>query len=409
MVIDHRYRVVQLIGEGGFAQVYHAEHITLERPAALKVLDVARGTRDDNFIRRFQREAKIAANFEHPNVVRIFDFGVIAETQQPYIAMEKLQGWDLDVELRTNGPMHPYRARKLFEGCLEALALAHERGIIHKDLKPANLFLQHPNTDQERLVIMDFGIARLTDDGQLTQTGAFAGTPAYLAPEYIQDHAVTPGFDVYQMGLIFIEALSGRAVVRANSSVAYLMKHVQGEHDVPEGVKTSVLGPLLMQAIEVDPEARFKSAQEFLRELRAIEIPSVTTGDYLVDPGDWNSGTQPMPSVDGQSQEVVPMANTEDAFYDVPATGPNPVPVAEAEPQQMPQRPMPESSPDHPIVPQSNPNLKNRLPQSTHAIPRKPKKKGSALAVIMYLFAFLIFSMFALFMLGLVIAVIDAG
>ncbi len=273
MLVDNRYRVIRELGQGGFATVYAAEHTSLGRPAALKVLDI-QGRVDDRFIKRFEREARIAANFEHDNVVRIFDFGIVEATNQPFMAMEMLEGWDLEQELRVNGAMSPERAVRLFEGALDALALAHSRGIIHKDLKPSNLFIAKPATHDERLVILDFGIARIDDDAtKLTQTGAFAGTPAYLAPEYIQDQVVTPAFDVYQMGLIFTETLTGTQVVHANSSVAYLMKHIQGEFEIPPEVTRSVFGPLLAKAIATDPAHRYPNAGVFHSALVSLKVP----------------------------------------------------------------------------------------------------------------------------------------
>lgn len=272
-LVDNRYRVIRQLGQGGFATVYEAEHISLGRSAALKVLDT-QGRVNDRFLKRFEREARIAANFEHTNVVRIFDFGVVEATNQPFMAMEMLDGWDLEEELRTNGAMSPERAVRLFEGALDALALAHAKGIIHKDLKPSNLYISNPATHEERLVILDFGIARMGNDAtKLTQTGAFAGTPAYLAPEYIQDQVVTPAFDVYQMGLILAEAITGRQVVNANSSVAYLMKHIQGEFEIPREVLDSAFGPVLLKAIETDPAARYPNAGVFHSALLSIDTP----------------------------------------------------------------------------------------------------------------------------------------
>ncbi len=269
MLIEKRYRIERKLGAGGFATVYAAHHEGLDRPAALKVLDIHSHAVDEAFLQRFHREAKVAAQLEHPNVVRIFDFGEL-DDGAPYIAMERLDGHDLEQEIKKNGAMNVDRMTRLFLPVLDALSQAHHKGVVHKDLKPSNLFLLRPGQDDERMVVLDFGIARVMDARtQYTQVGTFAGTPAYLAPEYIRDQSVTPTVDVYQMGLIIIEVLIGRPVVSANSAVAYLMKHVQGEHDVPSELRASKLGAMLLNAIEVDPTQRFSDAGVFRDALAA--------------------------------------------------------------------------------------------------------------------------------------------
>lgn len=276
-VVDGRYSILGRLGAGGFATVYDAHHMTLDRPVAIKVLDVT-GITDPNYTERFTREARICAQIDHPAVIRIFDFGQLPEGA-PFIAMEKLVGHDLEVELKKNGPLTLQRMLRLFVPVLEGLGKAHAAGVVHKDLKPSNLFLVHPATANERLVILDFGIARVMDaKTQLTQTGSFAGTPAYLAPEYIQSQVVTPALDVYQMALIITESLSGRAVVRADSAVGYIMKHIQGEHDVPDEIRRTALGETLLRALSTDPTKRFSDATGFAKAL-----------------GDLASGSFPLP------------------------------------------------------------------------------------------------------------------
>jgi serine/threonine-protein kinase len=273
-IIDGRYRIVRPLGEGGFARVYEAEHLKLERKAAIKILNYV-AEQGDTFYERFVREAKIAANLDHPNVVTIFDFGVVEGRNQPYIAMEALDGHDLHEEITKNGPMSPARALPLLKGALDALGQGHARGIIHKDLKPSNLFLVRPGTSQERLVVVDYGIARLNNDpdGQLTRTGAMSGTPAYLAPEYFQNQSVTPALDVYQMGLIIAETLTGRRVVNAPTPVAIAVAHTSGQHDISQRLRQSPLGPFLHKALRVEPNERFRDAHDMLRALEQVPLP----------------------------------------------------------------------------------------------------------------------------------------
>jgi len=275
-IVDGRYQISGKLGAGGFATVYDAQHLSLHRSVAIKVLDIS-GISDSAYMERFSREARVSAQLDHPAIVRIFDFGQLPNGQ-PYIAMEKLIGHDLEVELKTSGPLTLERMLRLFVPALDGLGKAHAAGVVHKDLKPSNLFLFQPGTVSERLVIVDFGIARVMDaKTQLTQAGSFAGTPAYLAPEYIQSQVVTPALDVYQMGLIITEALSGRAVVRSESAIGYIMKHIQGEHDVPDELRKSALGALLLRSLSVDPALRFANATEFAQALAGLSGGTVQT------------------------------------------------------------------------------------------------------------------------------------
>lgn len=300
-IIDGRYRITRPLGQGGFARVFEAEHVQLERRAALKILNYV-AEPGDTFYKRFVREAKIAANLDHPNVVTIFDFGVVEGKNLPYIAMEALDGRDLHEELVEYGPMTPARALPLFKGALEALGVGHDRGIVHKDLKPSNLFLVKPGTPQERLVVVDYGIARLNDDpnGQLTRTGAMSGTPAYLAPEYFQNQSVTPALDVYQMGLIIAETLTGKRVVDAATPVAIAVAHTSGQHDISDRLRASPLGPFLDKALRVDPSERFQNASEMLRALEGVRPPS--------------------PGVSFSETTQIPKAHTPEAFAETAMT-----------------------------------------------------------------------------------------
>ena len=276
-IIDGRYRIERRLGRGGFATVYQAEHLQLGRRAALKVLEPVAPHITERFQARFNTEARIAANLDHPNVVRIFDFGFIEGDDRPYIAMEMLEGRDLEAFLEDEGAMDPVRARRLFLPVLDALRLGHERGIVHKDLKPSNLYLVKEGTDEERVVVLDYGIARIEGDAnpRYTEEGTYTGTPAYRPPEYIHRREVTPAYDVYQVGLIFIELMTGQPVVVAGSQIAYMVAHVEGQHRIPDGFTDTPLGAALVKAIAVEPSQRYGDAGEMLA---AIEIADVGVG-----------------------------------------------------------------------------------------------------------------------------------
>ena len=274
-ILDGQYEIVGYIGRGAFGTVYKGQQRSIRRPVAIKVL---MPNSDPSVRDRFMREARTAAAIKHENVVAIHEFGV-HENAHPYIVMELLEGHCLEDELRS-GPLDRGRALNLFIPCLEALREAHQLGIVHKDLKPSNLFVTHPGTRRERLTILDFGVARLTGDadealkqggGGETLPGQAVGTPPYMAPEYIESQTVTPATDVYQMGLILCEALSGKQVVSADVGWSALVIHVSGDLELPSEVfNDESLAPVLLKAIERDHTLRYKDAGDFLRALELI-------------------------------------------------------------------------------------------------------------------------------------------
>ena len=298
-VIDGRWRIEGILGRGGMAVVYEAQHLSLDRRAALKVLDLHGNSEDLSRMReRFEREAKLSAKVTHPNVVTIYDHGFIEGIGQPYIAMEYLEGHDLEVELQQEGPMRPDRALRLFDGALDALARAHRDGIVHKDLKPSNLFIVEPRTRSERMVLLDFGIAGVRDDpdGRLTRTHEYAGTPAYAAPEYIEHRLVTPALDVYQMALILGEALSGAPVVQASTPMSYMMAHCQGRSDVHPRLASSPLGPVLQRALSVDHLHRYPSGAELRDALAGVDPSQVPNLAGISGAATYDGPPPPTPS-----------------------------------------------------------------------------------------------------------------
>ena len=271
MKIDDRYEIQGVLGAGGFATVYRAHHLTIDRDVALKVMDLKKGV-DPSYSERFFREAKIAAKIHHNNVVSIYDFGHVSETKQPYIAMEMLYGHDLSHELEKVGPLSPKRMYVLFRPVLDALAEGHRLGIVHKDLKPENLYLVDPGGPRELMKILDFGVARVNSSevAKLTTAGQLLGTPRYLAPEYIKSQAVSPAIDVYQMALIISEALTGIPAVTGDPFHA-MMVHCSGKLQISSFLLEGPVGDVFRKAISIDPAQRYADCGEFAKALDSVE------------------------------------------------------------------------------------------------------------------------------------------
>ena len=277
-ILDKQYEITGYIGQGAYGAVYEGRQSSIGRRVAIKVM---KSRLDANARARFLQEAQAAAIIDHPNVVTIHDFGV-HDNAHPYIVMEHLEGHDLDEELKANGALEMGRALRLFVGCLDALGEVHAKGIVHKDLKPSNLFIKHPGTRREALMILDFGVARVTDgsgdelskpsDARRTQTGKVLGTPRYMAPEYIRSQIATPALDVYQMGLIIAEAISGKPLINASSGISAMMAHSEGSLEIPQMVQDDeVLGPILLKAMAKEHTERHPDAWALMKDLESVQ------------------------------------------------------------------------------------------------------------------------------------------
>ncbi len=288
-VVDDRYEIQDLLGQGGFAVVYAARHVQMNRSVALKVLSGAGHARGGH--ERFLQEARCIAAIDHPNIVRIHDCRMVTDGQA-YIAAQMLDGWDLDQELESLGPMSPRRALSLLIPCLDGLASAHAAGIVHKDIKPSNLFVHRPAGSYERLVLLDFGASAelFGDQDRLTSKLELVGTVQYLSPEYIDRHLVTPAMDVYQMGLILVEMLTGRRAVEAEHPFQALNMHCRGALDIPAEIRRGPLGAVLAKALALDPEERYADASQLRDALAVLDLDApvdadpAETGRYLCVP-----------------------------------------------------------------------------------------------------------------------------
>jgi serine/threonine-protein kinase len=264
-VIDERYRALHRIGSGGMADVWCAEDSHLQRRVALKVLH-HRFAQDREFVERFRREAEAAAGLQHPNVVGVFDRGEFDRTY--YIAMEFLEGRSLK-DLIDAGSLPPDEAVAIVRQILEAARFAHRHGVIHRDLKPQNVIVD----DEGKATVTDFGIAR-AGVSEITQTGSVMGTAHYLSPEQAQGLEVTAASDLYSIGVILYETLTGRVPFEADSAVAVALKQVSQTPQRPSSLNPQVspaLDAVVMRALEKDPARRFQDADAFIAALEAAK------------------------------------------------------------------------------------------------------------------------------------------
>jgi eukaryotic-like serine/threonine-protein kinase len=258
-VIDGRYTVLSRIGSGGMADVYLAEDQLLGRQVAVKLLQ-HRFAEDQEFVERFRREASSAAGLSHPNVVAVFDRGEWDGTY--YIAMEYLPGLSLKAIVRERGAMDPATAIDITIQILHAAKFAHKRGIIHRDLKPHNVILD----EEGRAKVTDFGIAR-AGASDMTLTGSIMGTAQYLSPEQAQGHAVTATSDLYAVGIVLYELLTGAVPFDGETAVSIALKQVSAEPPPPSALNPEVgpaLDAVVLRALAKDPTQRFADAEEFI-------------------------------------------------------------------------------------------------------------------------------------------------
>jgi beta-lactam-binding protein with PASTA domain/predicted Ser/Thr protein kinase len=264
-VVDERYTLDRKIGSGGMADVWLADDTELDRKVAIKILH-DKYAQDSEFVERFQREAQAAAGLQHPNVVGIFDRGAFDGTY--FIAMEYVDGPSL--KDLAKGGMSPKDAIDFTRQILNAARFAHRKGIVHRDLKPQNVLID----DEGRARVADFGIARAGENSDITATGSVMGTAQYISPEQAQGKETTPSSDIYSIGVVLYEMLTGRVPFEGESAVAVALKQVSEAPRRPSAINPNVppaLDAVVMRALAKDPDARFKDADAFLKALDAAE------------------------------------------------------------------------------------------------------------------------------------------
>jgi serine/threonine-protein kinase len=272
-LIDGRYRLQSRLGSGGMADVFLGEDEQLGRKVALKLLH-RRFAEDPGFVERFRREAQSAAGLQHPNIVSVYDRGSFDGTY--YIAMEYIPGRSLKQLIRQEAPLDPVRAIEITIQILKAARFAHRHGVIHRDLKPHNAIID----DSGHIKVTDFGIAR-AGASDMTETGSIMGTAQYLSPEQAQGHAVSAASDLYSVGIILYELLTGRVPFDADSAVTIALKHVSEAPTVPTLINPHIPPPLehvVLWTLNKNPSDRPHTADELITALEHAKA-EILSGD----------------------------------------------------------------------------------------------------------------------------------
>jgi serine/threonine protein kinase/beta-lactam-binding protein with PASTA domain len=251
-----RYRLLELLGQGGMATIYRARDAQLERDVAVKLLRPEFG-QDPDFLARFRDEARAAASLSHPNVVQVYDFG--EDTSGPYIVMELVEGQDLAQIIRDNGPLAPRQAARVAADTARALQVAHFRGIVHRDVKPSNILVGRDG----RVHVADFGIARAMSESQVTLPGTTMGSVHYFSPEQARGEPATAASDIYSLGIVLFETLTGKRPFSGDGAAAIALARLTTTPPLPSSLRPSVppeLDTIVQRAMALEPEARYASA-----------------------------------------------------------------------------------------------------------------------------------------------------
>ncbi len=335
-VLGDRYRLVAKLGQGGMGTVYLAEHVVLGKNMAVKVLREEL-SRDEELVKRFQQEAVAASRIGHENIVNVTDFGRSPEGAL-YFVMEYLEGQSLTRLIRQGGPMPLERAVPILAQICRALAAAHSRGIVHRDLKPDNVMVVRREDGSDLVKVLDFGISKVhtgnaSDSGRLTRVGMVMGTPEYMAPEQVEASSVDHRVDIYSLGAVAYELVTGKLPFEANTPVAMLMKH-QSEPLVPIRTRRpdlnlpDALDRLIVKAMSKRPAERQQSMQEVLSELAAIGAQIGSAPIFTPVPGSIVLDALAMPSANDERPTPSPPVAEPDVAFAPTTVRPTPADLA---------------------------------------------------------------------------------
>ncbi len=276
--LEQEYKILGILGIGGMAEVYKAEQTSLSRMVAIKKLKPALSSNPE-MMERFFREAQSAANLQHENIVQIYQMG--RSDTDHYMVMEYVEGKDLKSILKTAGRVNWQLAGLIARGIALGLHFAHQRGFIHRDIKPGNIMLSF----RGEVKIMDFGIVRRIDS-ELTQTGAFLGTPSYMSPEQLKGLGVTPRSDLFALGVLLYELLAGEKPFRADNEQALILKISTEKEKNVRKYNSEIsrrLARIVKRLLKKNPEQRFADAEELALALeKLLGKNAVAAGDLMI-------------------------------------------------------------------------------------------------------------------------------
>ncbi len=313
--VGGRYRITGVLGEGGMGRVYVGEQQmgTSVRKVAIKTL-LAQFAKDPQTVARFMREVGTVSELEHPNTIKVFDFGQIEGSGELYIAMEMLQGTALDDALASGQPLSPERVDRIIGQVCGSLQEAHDKGIVHRDLKPANIFLTTRAGEEDVVKVLDFGIAKrgpqqAKTEQKLTQQGTILGTPPYMSPEQFTGKELDARSDIYSLGVVTYELLTGRLPYDAETPWQWMTQHMSGQPYPFETIPMAANVPhkmrqAVMHALAKDPNHRPATARDFFEEL-------TLGGTRMSMVGLGSGGVGAMPTFTGQSGSQPRVAGTQ--------------------------------------------------------------------------------------------------
>lgn len=290
--ISGRYKILEMIGGGGMSNVYLAHDMILDRDVAIKVLRYDFSNEDD-LHRRFQREALSATSLTHPNIVNIFDVGEDGDIQ--YLVMEYVKGKTLKQYIVDSAPLHPSEAVDIMKQLTSAIANAHQNQIIHRDIKPQNVLMD----DGHHVKVTDFGIAMALSATSFTQTNSVLGTVHYLSPEQARGGIATKKSDIYALGIVLYELLTGKLPFSGESAVAIALKHLQTETPSVRNVRSNIpqsLENVVMKATAKNPLHRYRTVEEMQHDLETVLSPDRMDEKIFVPPFD-DGATKAMPVI----------------------------------------------------------------------------------------------------------------
>jgi poly(3-hydroxybutyrate) depolymerase len=300
-LFEQRYAIVDLLGEGGFARVFRAQDTKLQRAVALKVIAPTGGEYTDVTSKRFLREAAVLAGLQDPHTITLFDFGQSADGLL-YMAFEYVAGSDLSGALAAQGPLDPTACLHVLLQILSSLREAHRAGILHRDIKPANILMGDYGGDQYSVRLLDFGIAKARNENhsaRLTATGRILGTPRYMSPEQLFGETLTPASDIYSLGLVAYEILSGRSPIVGSTPREIMEQQLAvTPWRIPQQLAPESVRRVLEKMLERDPTNRFQSADEATHALQqaARSLPRDEPSTF-VDPRDDMETLRAIPAV----------------------------------------------------------------------------------------------------------------